>query len=101
MINNITQTQEISSLSDLSLHIPSSSFAVCHSHDPHICLSILFLSVSGQLMAVLFLQMFSPTVWKSQCLYTLSQMSYFYDLDKTRTYGVLNQILWDMGTEHF
>ena len=40
MINNITQTQEISSLSDLSLHIPSSSFAVCHSHDPHICLSL-------------------------------------------------------------
>jgi hypothetical protein len=52
-------------------------------------------------MAVLLLQTFSPTVGKSKYLYALSEMCYFYDLEKPRTFGVLKQILLDTGTQLF
>jgi hypothetical protein len=44
--------------------------------------------------------MFSPTPRKSKHPYVLSEMSfYFYDLEEPETFGVLNQILLDAGTD--
>jgi hypothetical protein len=37
-------------------------------------------------------QMFPPTMAKSKCSNTLSQMSYFYDSETSRTFGVPNRI---------
>ena len=36
-----------------------------------------------------------------KCLYTLSEMLYFYDLQKPRTCGVPNQSWWDTRVELF
>jgi hypothetical protein len=52
-------------------------------------------------MAIPLLYMFSPTVGKSKSSYALEDMSYFYDREKPRTFGILNQILWDTETELF
>ena len=52
-------------------------------------------------MAVLVLQIFSPTVVKSKCLYALSEMSWFYDLETHETFGFLYRILRDNKTELF
>ena len=60
-------------------------------------LPLLVLPVSSQLMAVLLLQMFSPTVGKSKCSYELSEMSHFYDFWKKS--GVQNRILLDTETQ--
>jgi hypothetical protein len=49
-------------------------------------------------MAVLLLEMFSPTVGNSECTYALSN-TYFYDLDKPGTPGVANRILRAAETE--
>jgi hypothetical protein len=45
--------------------------------------------------------MFSPTVGKSKWSYALSEMSYFYDVEKTGTFGVRNRILRDIEKELF
>ena len=93
------------------LHI--SSFAVSvhtlYSHQStHLPLRLLLLPVRGWLMAVLFLLVFSPAVGKSKSSlgkstfsYAVSEMSYFYDLEKPGTFGVPYGILWDTGTELF
>jgi len=66
-----------------------------------ICI-FLFLSlpVGGRLMAVP-LQMFPPTARNKKCLYALSEMSGFYYLRKTGTFGVPNRIGQDSGMEIF
>jgi len=40
-------------------------------------------------------------VGKSKCLYALTEMSHFYDLEKPGTFGVMNQILQDTGKDLF
>jgi hypothetical protein len=42
--------------------------------------------------------MFSPTVGKSEYLYPLLEMLYFYDFERAGTFGVLNGILCDTRT---
>jgi hypothetical protein len=51
------------------------------------------LPVSGRLMAVLLLYMFSPTVGNSKCSYALSEMLHCYDLENPATFGVSKRIL--------
>ena len=62
-------------------------------------LPFLFLPVSECLMAVPVLQMFSPTAVKSKCSYALSEISWFYDLEKRGAFGY--RMLWDNRTEVF
>jgi len=38
---------------------------------------------------------------RGKCSYALSEVSYLYDFEETGTFGVPNQILRDIGTEHF
>ena len=45
--------------------------------------------------------MFYLNVGKSKCLYSFTEISHFYDLEKPRTFGILNQILQDTGKDLF
>jgi len=45
--------------------------------------------------------MLSPAVGKSKCLYALTEMSHFYNLEKPGTFGILNQIFQDNGKDLF
>ena len=60
-------------------------------------------SVRGWIMALLLLytHMFSPKVEKSKCSSALSEMSYFYDLEKPGAFCVPNRILRDIGIQLF
>lgn len=51
--------------------------------------------------AVLILQLFPPTMVKSECSHVSSEMSYFYDLGKPGTFDNLNWILWDSRPDLF
>jgi hypothetical protein len=44
---------------------------------------------------------FSPTMWKIKFSYAFSEIPYFYDSEKLRTFGVLNRILQNTGKELF
>ena len=52
-------------------------------------------------MATLLQQMFSVTMEKSQSLGTLSEMSHFYDLEKTQTSVIQKIILWNTDIQDF
>ena len=91
--NNNNNKQTLSSLTDFSIPIRSSSFILSpHSIITNLHIS-LFLSRSFLSLAALLLYMLSPTVGKSKFSYALSEMSYFYYLAKLRTFGVPNWIL--------
>jgi hypothetical protein len=45
--------------------------------------------------------MFYPTVRKPKCSQVFSETSYFYDLDKIRTFVFANCIFWGIGTDLF
>jgi hypothetical protein len=61
----------------ISVPHPSQSQSTRYSHQStHLPLPLLFLPVTPWLLAVLFLQMFSPTVGKSKCSYAVSEMLY-------------------------
>lgn len=61
---------------NLSRHLPRSV--------PHMCLRPIIARVDG-----------IPILGRSECLYALSEMSYFYDWGKLRIFGILN---WNCGT---
>jgi len=72
-----------------------------HSTRIPLSLLLLFLTVSGWLMAVLFLKTFSPADGKSKCSHILSEPSHFYDMESPAKFGVLNRILRNTATELF
>jgi hypothetical protein len=99
--NDNNQNQTVSPLTHFSLLTRSPPFAVSahtlQSLSAHPPLPVLFLPVIGRLMAVLLLHAFSPTVRKSNCSHALSEISYFYYLEKHGTFGVPNRILRGTG----
>lgn len=79
----------------LYLSVPrplQSQFTLCNHYSTHLPIPLLFIPVSGWLMAVQLLQMFIPA-WcgKVRCLYALSELPF----------GIPNRMLWDTGTELF
>jgi hypothetical protein len=73
------------SRTDFPWDIRSSSFVILVRSPPMTILHI-FLSLSYSFLFVDIpgLQIFAPTVWKWKCSFALSEMSYFYDLQKSR-----------------
>jgi hypothetical protein len=101
-VQNTTQLQIqiLNSLTDSSSPVCSSFFAVstlCNHQSIYLSPHLLFLIVSGRLMAVLLLQMFSVTVEKSKSSYALSKMSHSYDLENPWVSAIQNRILQTMG----
>lgn len=100
-MNNITQTQAISSLTDFLLHICSSSFTVSVHHsiisNLHIFLSLSFsfLLVAGWWLSYSY-RCFLPLCGSH--VHTHSKCHIFMTLKNP---GVLNWILWHTGTDLF